>query len=92
MDRKRFEEILGAGRKAFGNRAGRKLEELKDLVRRVEAGELPSLLSDAGEQDLYDAVYGDCDGNEFTNEAVHVFCALALEYYGNTDAPLVVGN
>jgi hypothetical protein len=63
VNQKLFEAILE-------NEERGNVEKLKEVVRRVTAGELSSLLADAGEADLYDAIYGDNDGNPFTNEAV----------------------
>jgi hypothetical protein len=92
MDLKQFEKILENEGRAFGDKPGRKVAELKELVRRVTAGELLSSLDTAGEAALYDAVWGTNDGNPFTNEAIHVFCTLALQFYEHADAPVTVGN
>jgi hypothetical protein len=58
--------------------------EFENLLGPGKAARLRELVDEA-EADpdrLYDRVYGDCDDNEFTNEAVRVFAALACRLYG----------
>jgi hypothetical protein len=68
MDRKQFEKILGA----------EKVAALKaEVVRMAEQDPVCS----PDRLDLYQAIYGDCSTNEFTNEAVEILCALAVRFY-----------
>src|SRR5262249_30429555 len=69
MKQQQFETILGH----------KKAARLRNLVRAVAGGPFgPS-------EELYQVIYGDCNDNEFTNEAVEVLCCLAVDFYHTPD-------
>jgi hypothetical protein len=71
MTRKEFEDIIGV-KKAAG-------------LRELAINALATTPWDADGDDpvgiLYDAIYGENNDNEFTNEAVRLLCVMATEFY-----------
>jgi hypothetical protein len=64
------------------------IHDFEKILGPKKAARLRHLAMEESPDSLYERIYGDCDDNEFTNEAVSVLCALAVGFYG-VDVPVV---